>query len=119
MTNPLESPDTPDWAKDALARHEAPILREYLLLDRPEEVDEELPVDSGESIEEVGGDEEHGGKRKRRKHGQNKTSERKDNLNVINNNRQLCVVVARGGRCAFGDECKFNHDVKAYWAEVG
>ncbi|KAF4669553.1 tRNA-dihydrouridine(47) synthase [NAD(P)(+)]-like protein [Perkinsus olseni] len=103
MMTSVESPGMPSWAVDAIARHEAPIKREYLLLDRPEVDMAQQSTDVSKPVEEATeGDDQQGTKRKRN-HGQNKTSDRKGNMDVINNDRQLCTVVARGGTCAFGD----------------
>ncbi|KAF4667313.1 tRNA-dihydrouridine(47) synthase [NAD(P)(+)]-like protein [Perkinsus chesapeaki] len=100
-----------DWVADAIARHEAPIKREYLIQETP--VEKQQPVESSEGES----DEEDRGTKRKRTHGQNKTIDRKTNLNVINNDQQLCTVVARGGTCVFGDSCKFNHDARKYWME--
>ncbi|KAF4708075.1 tRNA-dihydrouridine(47) synthase [NAD(P)(+)]-like protein, partial [Perkinsus olseni] len=117
MMTSVESSGMPSWAVDAIARHEAPIKREYLLLDRPEVDMAQQSTDVSKPVEEATEEDDQQGTKRKRNHGQNKTSDRKGNMDVINNDRQLCTVVARGGTCAFGDGCKFNHDVKSYWAE--
>ncbi|CAB4256172.1 similar to Saccharomyces cerevisiae YLR401C DUS3 Dihydrouridine synthase, member of a widespread family of conserved proteins including Smm1p, Dus1p, and Dus4p [Maudiozyma barnettii] len=69
---------------------------------------------SSERLEGVSGNGKPGGKKNKKKRGQNKN---RDNRQVKEHN-VLCPRLIQGdvGNCTFGDKCRFNHDIEAYLA---
>ena len=72
------------------------------------------PVGEKRSLAETGVPVDDSAPRAKRQRGMNKS--RRPTIQRLPMSERLCSLMARGSECAYGDKCRFSHDVAAFLA---
>uniref|UniRef100_A0A7S0MSZ6 tRNA-dihydrouridine(47) synthase [NAD(P)(+)] n=1 Tax=Pyramimonas obovata TaxID=1411642 RepID=A0A7S0MSZ6_9CHLO len=106
---------TPEELQDLISRGEAPVKREYLVAKKPAPPKAEEPTEKKPTEERSNDRRPKAEVKNQERFGKSKRQQKRERNEAKTSGNNLCQAYA-GGRCTFGDTCRFSHDLDKFLA---